>query len=115
MIRKAAELVQPGQNAIVVFTRGDLFTHNQDGDGSTGNWTARENSLVGIDKVIIYKRDDLTGNNHIYISDYEGWKLSSEPRRKVIRFSNLKEIGQSSFNWLEFKGSGGSFPLAYIH
>ena len=45
MIRNATELVQSGQNAIVIFTHGDLFTHNQDGDGSTGNWTAGVGSL----------------------------------------------------------------------
>jgi hypothetical protein len=115
MIKTAAELVQPGQNAVVIFTHGDLFKHDTDGNGDSGNWVAAEISLEGIDRVIIYQRDNLTKINYIYVGDYEGWALSPEKGRKIIRFSRLKEVGQSSSLWPEFKGSGGSFPLAYIH
>lgn len=110
MIRKAAEFVEPGNNAIVVFTRGPLFIYDANGDGTSGNWTVGEGSLSGLDKVIIYRRDDLTGNNRIYMGDYEGWKPSDEKRRKIIRFSKLREMGRSSSNWVEFGGTrGGAF------
>ena len=115
MIKKADELVESGQNAVVIFTHGDLFKHDTDGNGDSGNWVAAETSLAGINKVIIYRRDDLTDINYIYVGDYEGWVQSSEKSRKIIRFSKLKAVGQSSSLWPEFKRSGGSFPLAYIH
>jgi hypothetical protein len=113
MVKKSIELVEPGQNAVVIFTRGPLFVYDEKGEGTTGNWTAGAGSLDEMDKVIIYKRDDLTGNNHIYMGDYGGWKQSPEPRRKIIRFSKLKEFGQTSSNWAEFGGSKGGLPFFY--
>jgi len=71
-------------------------------------------SLDKMDKVIIYKRDDLTGNNHIFMGNYGVWKQSSEPRRKIIQFSKLKELGQTSSNWMDFGGSKGGSPFFYI-
>jgi len=64
MIKTAQQLIQTGQRAIVVFTCGDEFTFSQNGDGFTGNWRAGEKTLEGIDKVIIYHRDDHTRSQH---------------------------------------------------
>ena len=113
MIIKAADLLQLGQYAIVFFTRGELFTHNQNGDGSTGNWKVNENKLSKLDKVIIYLRDDPAGINRVYMGDYEGWEQSPEPQRKIIQFSKLKEMGKSTSNWVEFGGARG-LALFYL-
>ena len=114
MIRTAAELVEPVQNAVAVFTRGPLFVYDTNGDGTTGNWTAGAWSLDKMDKVIIYRRGVSVDDNLIFIGDYMGWVQSPEPGRKVIQFSSLKEIGKSSSNWVEFGGSKAGRPIFYI-
>jgi hypothetical protein len=114
MIRKAAELVKPRENAIAIFTRGDLLIYDPNGDGKTGNWKVNENKLSKLDKVIIYLRDDPAGINRVYMGDYEGWKQSPEPQRKIIQFSKLKEMGKSTSNWVQFGGSKSGWPFFYI-
>ena len=110
MIRQAEELVKPGEKAIAVFTRGDQFSFDQQGDGKTGNWKVNPKRLEGCDKVIIYKRCSSADDNRVYICDYMGVKPSPEPDRFIIFFTKLVDAGRSSSNWVQFGGgSGGAF------
>ena len=115
MIRTAAELMQPGQNAVVVFTRGPHFVFDEKGDGYTGNWTTGAGSIEKMDRVIIYRRGDLVEDNRIFVGDYMGWVQSPEAKRKIIQFSKLKEIGKTSSNWVGFGGSKSGSPFFYVY
>lgn len=110
MIRKAEELVKPGETAVVVFTRGDQMSFDQQGEGKSGNWKVDPKSLEGCDKVIIYKRGVSVDDNRVYIGEYMGIEPSPELGRFIIFFSKLVDVGRSTSNWLQFGGgSGGAF------
>lgn len=110
MLKKAKELVRPGEKAIAVFTRGDQFTYDQHGEGKTGNWKVNPKRLEGCDKVIIYKRGGSPDDNRVYIGNYMGIEPSPEPDRLIIFFSKLVDAGRSTSNWVQFGGgSGGAF------
>ena len=113
MIKKAQDLIHPGQKAIVIFTRGDKFSFDQNGDGSTGNWKAGEKALHGIDQVIIYKRGQDDERNLVYLGDYQGWSPSEEEGRKIVHFTGLVKAGITGSNWVRFGGSRGA-PIFYI-
>lgn len=115
MIHNAYRKLKLGERAIALFTRGDRFVRDPAGDGSTGNWTTGEKSLKGMEKVIIYHRDDHTGRNTVYMGKYRGWSPSEEEGRKIIYFSKLIRAGETASLWPEFKGSSGSMPFAYLH
>ena len=115
MIEKADELVEPGQNAVVVFTRGPHLFYKSNGDGTSGNWTIGAGALDGMDKVIIYRRGDSIEDNQIFIGDYMGWSQSPEPGRLIIQFSHLRNVGRSTLNWVEFGGSRSGRPFFYIY
>ena len=114
MIQKASELVSPGEKAIVIFTRGDHFVRDGQGNGHTGNWVAGEKSLEQLDKVIIYLRKEETGINQVYAGEYAGWAESPEPGRKLIHFTGLRYAGQTATNWVEFGGDRSGRPVFYI-
>ena len=110
MVRKAEELVKPGEKSIAVFTRGDQLSFDHLGDGKTGNWKVNPKRLEGCDKVIIYNRRGSADDNRVFIGDYMGIEPSSEPDRFIIFFSKLVDAGRSTSNWLQFGGgSGGAF------
>jgi len=112
-IREASELVKPGEIALVVFTRGMHFYHDDAGNGQTGHWVAGANTLTGVDKVIIYRRDQTTGVNRIYIANFLDWIDSPEEGRKILRFSGLQDKGLTSSNWFEFGGNAFK-PTFYV-
>jgi hypothetical protein len=113
MIEKAKDLVKFGEKAVVLFTRGPHLVINPDGTGSTGNWVINEDTLNGIDKVIIYKRDEINGKNVVFLGDYQNCNPSDEPRRLILTFTNMQEAGLTHSNWIEFGGVGGQ-PVFFL-
>lgn len=113
MIEKAKDLVQFGEKAVVLFTRGPHFLLDRDGNGSTGNWVINEDSLNGTDKVIIYKRDETNGKNIVFLGDYQDCRPSNEARRLILSFNNMKEVGLTQSNWIQFGGVGGQ-PVFFL-
>lgn len=113
MIEKAKDVLNVGEKAVVLFTRGPHFYLDRDGNGSTGNWVINENSLVGIDKVIVYKRDETNGKNIVYIGDYQNCRPSNEQRRLILTFTNMNEAGSTNSNWIQFGGVGGQ-PVFFL-
>jgi hypothetical protein len=114
MIRTAKEILQPGERALVVFTRGPHFQHDASGKGVSGNWRVSDLRLSSINRIIIYLRNENLSESRIFIGDYKGWESSPEPQRKIIKFSNLKEVCRTTANWVEFSGRSRS-PTAYIN
>jgi hypothetical protein len=113
MIKKAVDLVNPGEKAIVVFTRGEHFEHDNNGKGFTGYWVAGGNTIEQIDKVIVYVQDTIAGTNKVYLGTYSHWEPSPRPGRKNIFFSGLEYKGLTGSNWREFGGTAWS-PTFYL-
>jgi hypothetical protein len=111
--KQASEVIARNQVAVVVFTHGEHFNYDSSGSGFTGKWVVDPDMLEEVDKVIIYLRREGENVNRIYLGNYAGTRPSDIPRRQVIRFSALKEIGTTESNWLDFAG-GGQNPVCYV-
>jgi hypothetical protein len=114
---KARDLIEKGETALVIFTLGKNFTVRDGGFGETGNWRIRKDAAA--DKVIIYFRNKLKGENEIIVADFVRLHHSREPgfeRRFAIEFSNARLAGSTELNWLEFTDSkrGAISPVKYI-
>jgi hypothetical protein len=112
-IETASNLLQPGESAVVVFTKGDDFIFDAQGEGYTGHWKADLNQLAGMQKVIVYYRDEYTRINRVYIGAYKGYKASLLPGRLTIFFGSLHEVGLVETNWKVFADTGQN-PVAYV-
>ena len=112
-ISTAKDLLNNEEKAFVVFTRGDHFHYDINGNGETGLWVAGAISLSMISKVIIYKKDEITESNHVFIANYLHWSDSPLEGRKILHFSGLEDKGTTASNWFEFGGSAWS-PTFYI-
>lgn len=99
--------------AVVIFTKGDLFSCDAIGNGESGNWVVSEEALDQVDQVIIYLRDQKTGINRIFRGKYAGSRQSPQPSRKIIRFCQLVEVGTTTSNWKEFANAGQN-PISYV-
>lgn len=110
---QAKNVLEKNQSAVVVFTRGKFLTYDSLGNGLSGKWVAKPESLEKVDKVIIYLRRKGDLVNRIYLGKYEGNQPSDLPHRLMIRFSDLNEVGRTNSNWLEFAGSGQN-PVSYV-
>lgn len=108
-ITAASQLLKKAESAIVVFTRGNHFTINSDGSGSTGHWRIKAN-LVS-EKVIVYCRKEKT--NEVYIADFAGLTHSPEANRRVILLRNIVLAGTTTSNWFKFGGRSQS-PVQFI-
>jgi len=78
MIKKTQDLIHPGQKAIVIFPNGGKFSFTQNGKRSIVDWWAGEEILQGVDKVVIYKRDQDVEHNLVYVCKYQDWSQSKE-------------------------------------
>lgn len=112
-ITSARELVKSNELAVIVFTKGNLFSYDALGNGETGNWVVSKEILDQVNKVIVYMRDQNSGVNRIFLGTYAGYRQSPEANRQVIRFCRLTEIGTTISNWNEFANSGQN-PVSYV-
>lgn len=55
----AIDLIEMGESAVVIFTRGDNFERGAKGRGSTGDWAVDRARIERLDWVIVYCRDPL--------------------------------------------------------
>ena len=106
---KALDLLQPGETAIVLFTRGDNLRIQSDGTGESGNW--KMNPDCDFNKVIIYLRKK--DKNQIYIGTFSDIVDSREKGRYIVKFINVELRGETKDDWLEF-GAQSQSPVQYI-
>ena len=106
---KAQSLLEAGQTAVAVFTKGSNLNLNADGTGTTGDWKVRGD--LDVDKVIIYHRRD-QDSNEIYLADFDGVTEAGEGRR-TIHFVNAMLKDSTGKSWKEFAATGQS-PVKYI-
>lgn len=109
----AKDVVPAGQRAVVVFTRGEKLIRDIKGDGSTGNWKVNLTKLEKVDKVVIYLRPARQSDGQILMGNYIGCEPSPEEGRRIILFSNLKEVGSTASNWHDF-ASMWQNPVAFV-
>ena len=110
---EANELVNPGERAFVVFTRDMHFEFDNNGKGLRGQWVASANTIERIDKVIVYVKNPVSGENQIYMGRYSHWSESPEEGRKNIHFTELEFKGTTNSSWFEFGGNAWS-PTFYV-
>jgi hypothetical protein len=108
---KARDFIKPGENVIVIFTKGALLKFDDNNSGSTGNWEINLNR--SIDRVIIYCRHEETKINTLYVANYAGVEPSDEENRYIIKLEHIQYIGTTPLNWLEF-AKGSQKPVQYF-
>jgi hypothetical protein len=114
VIQKAVELVTKNETAIALFTHGEFFhVDAASGNGWSGNWVLSPDNLEMVDRVIIYLRGPQDTTNRIFYGTYTTYQKTTEARRYVVRFTNLKEIGATPNNWIDFADSGQN-PVSYV-
>lgn len=113
-ISTTSDLVNGGQQTVIIFTRGRNILIREDGTGYSGKWVIAERKFPGTTKVIIYLRDSVTKQKKIYLGDYSGYHPSDIPGRFVVEFSGLTLVGTTNKNWLEFAGKGQN-PIGILN
>ena len=108
---KARDLLASGESAVVIFTSGGDFYIREGGNGSTGNWPV--NPSREYDRVIVYRRDERTGTNDIYLARPAAITKSPAENRYVIGLVGIRHVGTSDQNWFDF-AEGGPFPIRYL-
>ena len=111
--KQAREVLEKDKKAVILFTRGPHFDYDTTGNGQTGKWHINPSVVESVDKVIVYVRRDDEKVNRIFLGNYAGIEKSDLPRRYIIHFSGLKEVGTTDANWLEF-GQSGQNPVSYV-
>ena len=112
-INSALDLLDPGESAVVLFTRGAHLTIDADGSGTSGNWVM--SSSHSPDKVIIYCRppEQLSPHADIYLADFVDTAQSPEPGRRIVRFQAARRVGTTVRNWPDFADTGTG-PVRYL-
>ncbi len=79
--KKASEVIEQNQIAVIVFTHGDFFTYDAAGNGSTGKWVVDHEDVQEVNKVIIYLQRKNEKVNRIYLGNFAGTRQSDFPNR----------------------------------
>lgn len=108
---KARDFIKPGENTIVIFTRGAHLVLGDDNTGLTGEWDLNPNRPV--ERVIIYHRNDETNANILYIANHAGVKPADREGRYNIQLAHVQYVGTTPSNWIEF-AEGGQHPIRYL-
>ena len=111
---KAHETLRSGESAVAIFTRGGRFVLHQDGTAETGNWVISRTRRI--DKVIIYKQDQIGTQHEVYLGVPVTIVPSEQEGRRIIRLADIKFVGTTSSNWNEFTetSAGAVNPIKYV-
>jgi hypothetical protein len=109
---KALDLVQPGEKALILYTRGLHFEQQPDGTGSTGDWVISPHREF--DRVIIYMPEGPTNRRAVFTAAPTEIVPSGEKRRYRIRLIGVSFAGETTCSWEEFAGAGQN-PIRYLH
>jgi len=109
----AKDLLKNTESAVVVFTHGDYLQIDPNGSGQSGIWVVNPDNLDYVDSIIIYLRLPNSNINRLLKGTYLRCSPAGVPRRYYLHFSELKEIGTTPSNWIQF-GNGGQNPVCII-
>lgn len=123
--RTARELIEPGESALVLYTRGDLFCIGTNRHGTTGDWDVDRKRVERLDWVVIYHRDRRapSGANlwrarpaglegPILVAPHQDGR-AKKPRYK-IRLTELTQVGHTNADFPTFVGGVGRWELRYV-
>jgi hypothetical protein len=106
-----SELLEPGQSALCIFTRGMNFHVGQDGHGTTGHWVIDPNHPV--DFVMLYLRQEgANQNNEVYTAHVNGYEGPDEEHRFNIQLIDIVLHGATTVDWCHFCDTGQN-PIRY--
>ena len=88
-IIKAISVLEPGESAVVVFTRGINLKRDADGNGSSGSWKLNPRDLLRVTRIIIYDRNDIAGRNWVFSGKLEKIMPSINPNGIFFISPNL--------------------------
>jgi len=105
------ELLQPGQTALCIFTRGERLHIGQDGHGSTGHWVI--DPAKQVDVVVFYHRQPgEAADNQIYTAHPDGVQGPDDEERFTLALVDLTLRGTTESNWRSFCGTWTN-PIRY--
>jgi hypothetical protein len=116
-ITSATELLNSGQTALVIFTKGKGLTENHNGTGSSGWWyidTTRK-----VDLVIIYRRGKRgPTDNEVFSGKHDGVdgpfiRPGLKKPRYVVNLRDFKLVAQTTANWRIF-AQAHQGPIRYL-
>jgi hypothetical protein len=112
MIHSIKEIIQATESVIAVFTHGEHLNILADGSGSSGIWVTDPNH--DYHTVVIYLRTN-QGMSEFYKGKFMGFRSSGVKskrgiERQYILFTELKHLGNTKSNWIEFCG-GSQNPV----
>lgn len=112
---RARDTIRSGESAVAVFTRGGRFVLHQDGTAVTGNWVISRNRRI--DKVIIYKQDQIGNQHEVYVGVPVEIVPSEQQGRRIIKLADVQFVGTTSHNWNEFTDTkaGAVNPIRYVN
>ena len=115
MLHTIRDIIQATESVIAVFTHGEHFTIQAGGRGSSGIWVT--DPKHDYHTVVIYLRTN-QGENEIYKGKFLGFRGSGVKskrgtERQHILFTEMKHMGDTPSNWVEFCG-GGQNPVKTI-
>jgi hypothetical protein len=109
-IERARDLLQAGETAVVIFTRGSNFQIHADGTGVTGYWKVMPQGDV--DQVIVYHRQpDKT--NKVYTAKPVAVRGPDEEDRYSIELSAVQQVGSTEAKWFQFAETQAN-PVRYL-
>ena len=110
IVNNARDLLQEGETAMVIFTRGPQLVKHADGTGTTGNW--KMTPRIDVDWLVIYLRK-ADGSNKIYRAKPVAVRSSIEDGRSGIEFASLQLMGQTTASWYQFAATQAN-PVRYL-
>lgn len=110
MIQTATDLLQPGETALVLFTRGSQFQQYANQTGSTGYWKVHPDKVV--DWVIVYHRQE-DRNNVLYKALPVAYNGPDTENRYLIQLTQVEEVGATKTKWFAFADTHAN-PVRYL-
>lgn len=109
-IAKARDLLQEGETAVIIFTRGPEFIRHPDGTGLTGYWKLAPR--IDVDWLIVYLRK-VDGSNDVYRAKAVAVNRRPDDDRAGIELTSIERIGQTSATWYQFAETQAN-PVRYL-
>lgn len=114
MVNFIKEVLSPDDRCVCVFTEQDGFQKNLalDANGifKSGIWKLDELDLLGVNKVVVYYRNEKI--NKIIIGDYKGVSPTIFRGHYCIHFQ-MTNIDQTLTNWNDFCNAGSDSVKYY--
>lgn len=110
LVETARDLLNEGETAMIIFTRGPEFVKHSDGTGLTGYW--KMSPRIDVDWLIIYLRKP-NGSNEVYRAKPVAVKGPDENGRSGIELAAIHFEGHTTATWYQFADTQAN-PVRYL-